>query len=74
MLDLEEELRRHEIEDILCDRDDYDALTVEDRERFHQWTKDHWLDFYDAHTEDGEWVADFQINAMFDHWMTAPTR
>lgn len=68
----ETRLRREEILDRLCDRDDFSQLSADRQQDFLIWSDDNWTNYYDASTVDGEWVADFAIDAMFDAWRARP--
>lgn len=62
-------IRNEDIADRLIARDDYFELSAEQLSSFYEWVGTNWTNYYDGHTDDGEWVADFNVGAMFDAWV-----
>lgn len=63
----EKQYRIEQMADHLIDRDDY--FELDDPSEFLEWGYANMVDYYDAHTEDGTWVEDFDIDGLFDAWL-----
>ncbi|QGH74910.1 hypothetical protein MAL1_00164 [Bacteriophage DSS3_MAL1] len=62
----EKQMRIEQMADHLIDDERY--FDLDDPTTFLEWGYANMHSFYDAYTEDGRWVEDFDIDGLFDHW------
>lgn len=62
----EKQMRIEQMADHLIEDNRY--FNLDDPTAFLEWGYANMHSFYDAYTEDGCWVEDFDIQGLFDHW------